>query len=114
MIYDCPHFNTPAVIEDMEKYPNGTFWENRLNDLDELIPWVPLEVYLFAKAHGYDIVKKTIFNGNSTFRSYLGIYKVYIVRKSNERGYAYILVNDKEIKFYNGKYSEIESCFPIR
>ena len=110
---DCPHFETPAVIEDIEKHPNLTFWQSRLNDIDKLIPFVPLEVYLFAKANGYDIVEKTIYNGVSVARTYKGEYKIYIAKKSNIIGYDYIFVKGKEIRFGTEKeYSELLYCFP--
>ena len=44
-----------------------------------------------------------------------------ILARETERGakdagheVEFISLKDKEIKFYEGKYSEIESCFPIK
>ncbi|MCR5262170.1 MAG: hypothetical protein K6C94_10105 [Candidatus Gastranaerophilales bacterium] len=53
---DCTHVKNPAILEYVAKNPHHTYWQDLLITINENNPFVPLEVYLFAKANGYDII----------------------------------------------------------
>ena len=112
---DCTHFQNPAILEYIEKHPNYSYWQKILMTINENTPFVPLEVYLLAKANGYDIIEKTMFDGIKFTRKYQGIYTVYRLKKkipTYKGGRSYILVNGDVIRFTkDNEFNEIEACF---
>lgn len=111
----CTHFQNPAVVEYIEKNPKATYWQKIIMTINENTPFIPLEVYLFAKANGYDIIEKTWFDGLDFAKKYQGIYTVYRLKKkipTYKGACDYILVNGNVIRFTKGaEFEEIEACF---
>lgn len=110
---DCTHFQNPAILEYIDKHPNYSYWQKILMTINENTPFVPLEVYLFARNNGYDIIEKTMFDGIDFATKYQGIYTVYRLRqKAIPYAFLYILVNGDVIRFTKGtEFEEISACF---
>ncbi|MBQ2644732.1 hypothetical protein IJG14_04065 [bacterium] len=95
------------------KSDKATYWQKIIMTINENTPFIPLEVYLFAKANGYDIIEKTWFDGIEFARKYQGIYTVYrLRRKAIPYLSCYILVNGNVIRFTkDDENMEIDACF---